>query len=391
MPVAPADAASSKCTPKGSQGLVSGATGRVFKIDAGGGYSRVYACLFRLGKSRFLGYQGPCGRTLVSNFRLAGAYVAYDWLSCDGPTRREKVVVRAIGSGKVVRQAPAGGELVDLALTPNGLVAWTAEAGETILVRKLDKGSPKDGETLESGAGVERLLALGTFLEGGDSRIYWLKDGNAGTDRLEGDVPDTDPGVGQHPVRCNPRGSKTLALANGKRVYQLKGKDGERRAYACLYSTNKRRLLGFAGRCDQKMPAVSTFRFAGRAVAYREFRCDGPDVVAVMDIGTGKVKRYEPVGFPTEPNSHVQVSELEISATTGLVWIAEFEDGSGDEVDVRQVRKVEPGREPFTVDSDRAIQSQSLALGPYQGFNRIYYMKGPRPGGTPWTDVLAGF
>jgi hypothetical protein len=416
LPAAPAQAAS-PCGPKGAQGYAGTGSARVFAVPAGK-YRRVYACLYSQNKPRFLGWDGTCGRTLVGAFGLAGPYVAYSALTCDADVTRTQVIVRNIKTGSVVRQARAATALesfpkpsdsvAQLALASSGMVAWTAtvdgDSGmgtsevfadvDAIQVRKLDQDSPKDGELVDSGLGVDRgSLALARS-GATATRYYWSKDGAAATDLLAGKPQPTIPGWGASTSKCTGKGARTLGAANGKRVFSLP-KNGERRVYACLVSKNKPRFLGLESEC-QDQAAASGFKFAGHLVAYVESNCPGSSVsatIAVIDMERGGIRRYVAVegAEPAGPSSRVSVTGLDISATSGLVWIGGYDaDGTGGIGNVPgdsiQVRKLDPGATPVTVDSGTAIDRASLALGPYHGFNSFYWLKS----GAPVSGVLAG-
>ena len=57
--------------------------------------------------------------------------------------------------------------------------------------------------------------------------------------------------------KCSGKGAKGILSSASARVYSLPS-GGERKIYACLYSQNKRRFLGWEDEC-QNMTAASRF------------------------------------------------------------------------------------------------------------------------------------
>ncbi len=192
VPAAPASAAS-KCSGKGAKGVVSSATARVFTLPSGQ-ERKVYACLYSQNKKRFLGWVNECqDETAASGFVLSGPYVGYVETNCGLVASHDTVVVRDIKTNKVRYSAPgatgneAEGEedsssVTDLAMSQTGSVVWIGAydansggmngAGDTRQVKMLYPGSPKDGELVDFGLGIEEgTLALGPR---GSSSFNWF-------------------------------------------------------------------------------------------------------------------------------------------------------------------------------------------------------------------------
>jgi hypothetical protein len=418
LPAAPAQAAS-PCSGKGAQGYASSAGARVFALPSKGKFRPIYACLFSQDKRRLLGYDGTCGdHVLVRSFRLVGPYVAYGARTCFADYSREKVVVRNIKTGKVVRQAPvtAGLEkfpkptdyLISLELAASGAVVWTGQvdgdSGEgsqipadvdDTQVRKLGPGSPASGELVDSGLAIDPYSLALARRQGSANRFYWQKGDTPSTGLLAASAGVSKQSVsGQSASKCTGKGAKTIAAAAGRFVFTLPAAGGERKVYACLVSKNKRTFLGWYQEC-QNQTAVSTFRFAGALLAYVETTCglvSGDDRVVKRRLDTGEVVRYGSAATgTTSPGSEstTTVTDLEIAATGNMVWIGEFDaDGSGGIGNVpgddRQVRKFDGAESAVTVDSGIGIEPGSLALGRYQGYNRFFWMKS----GLPFSAVF---
>ncbi|HEX8054486.1 MAG TPA: hypothetical protein VF517_15975 [Thermoleophilaceae bacterium] len=195
--------------------------------------------------------------------------------------------------------------------------------------------------------------------------------------------------------KCSGKGAQGLASSGSSRVFSLPSK-GERKIYACLYSQNKRRFLGWFQEC-QNMTAAREFRLVGPYVAYVEYSCGliaGNDSVVVLNIKTGKVVHSAAAATGTEApggEATTTVTGLELAATASVVWIADFDADSGglgnNAQDDRQVRKFETGEAgPVTVDSGLTIDPESLSLAKRYGTtNRFYWMKG----GSPFTALLS--
>lgn len=186
--------------------------------------------------------------------------------------------------------------------------------------------------------------------------------------------------------KCSGKGAKGVVSTASARVFTLPASGGqERKAYACLYSQNKRRFLGWIQEC-QDMTAASGFVLSGKLVGYVETTCglvSGHMSVVVRDIKTGKVVRSASGASGTEaPNEEASTYVLDLAMTRGggIVWIGEFDADSGGvngAGDSRQVWAM-PGKTPQLLDSSLDIVADSLALGPTtnQGFNWVYWQVG---------------
>lgn len=190
-------------------------------------------------------------------------------------------------------------------------------------------------------------------------------------------------------ARCSGKGAKGIVSTASARVFTLPASGGqEKKAYACLYSQNKRRYLGWIQEC-QNDTAASGFVLSGRLVGYVETTCglvSGRERVVVRDIKTNKVKYSASAASGTEAQNEEAstfVNDLAMSRTGSLVWIGEFDadsgglDGPGDS---RQVWTVSAGGAEM-VESGLDIDPFSLALGPRtkDGFSWFYYQRGGQP------------
>ncbi len=185
--------------------------------------------------------------------------------------------------------------------------------------------------------------------------------------------------------RCSGKGSKGIVSTGSARVFTLPAGGNERKAYACLYSQNKRRYLGWIQECQNDI-AASGFLLSGRYVGYVQTTCglvSGRDTVVVRDIKTGKVVRSAGAASGTEApdgEASTYVTDLAMNRNGQVVWIGEFDaDGGGvnGPGDGRQVWAM-PGKTPQLVESSLDIVAGSLALGPTtsQGFNWFYWQVG---------------
>ncbi|HEX8648292.1 MAG TPA: hypothetical protein VF715_15470 [Thermoleophilaceae bacterium] len=186
--------------------------------------------------------------------------------------------------------------------------------------------------------------------------------------------------------KCSGKGAKGIISTSSARVFTLPASGGqERKAYACLYSQNKRRFLGWIQEC-QNMTAASGFVLSGKLVGYVETVCGliaGDQSVVVRDIKTGKIVRSANGASGTSaPNeeSSTYVTDMAMNRDGGVVWIGEFDANSGGvngPGDNRQVWAM-PGSTPQLMESSLEIVPGTLALGPTtsQGFNWFYWQSG---------------
>ena len=195
--------------------------------------------------------------------------------------------------------------------------------------------------------------------------------------------------------KCSGKGAQGLASTASARVFSLPS-GGERKIYACLFSQNKRRFLGWEEEC-QNQTAAREFRLVGPYVGYVEYSCGliaGSDIVVVRNIKTNKVVHSGSAATGTEDpgqEATTTVTALELAATASVVWIGEFDaDGNGignTPNDSRQVRKLETSGDTVeTVDSGTDIDPDSLALGRRKGTSNPFYWT---KGGTAFKSQLS--
>jgi hypothetical protein len=167
---------------------------------------------------------------------------------------------------------------------------------------------------------------------------------------------------------------------------------GERKIYACLFSQNRRRFLGWQSECFNST-AAGDFILSGPYVGYVETTCGlvaGQDRVVVRNIRTNKVKyAANAVTIPegAAGDSSTEVTDLAMSRTGSVAWIGEYDaesDGLDDPGDRRQVRVLFKGSAVAggdVVDDGLAIVPGSLALGPQNkdGFGWLYWQFGDAP------------
>jgi hypothetical protein len=388
LPVAPAGAAA-PCTASEAHEYASSSNVRVFSAPASQGPARVYACVVATNRRTLLGYDGDCvAHPDVRTVRLDEPYLAYAVRRCEGGWAAHTIVLRDIGSGKVLRQVPArspvaqgaappGDEVVSLELSAGGAVAWTTLVGpdRSVEVHKLDR-SAQDGALLDSGSEIDPY-SLAVARRPGHTHAFWFRSDGGGRTAVLAALGAITHVRAARPLRCTRSGARTILDAGGKRVFSLPASGGDRRVYGCLNSQNRPRFLGWQKVC-RNGPGVSGFRFAGALLAYVEQTCGaqaGRANVVVRDVRRNTVTQR----VPGATGATSAVSALEISATGGLVWA-----GAGDGF---QVWKADPGKQPTLVDSGPGIEPASLALGRYEGFNRLYWLKD----GAPSTAVLSGF
>ncbi|HEX8744519.1 MAG TPA: hypothetical protein VF712_15440 [Thermoleophilaceae bacterium] len=192
-------------------------------------------------------------------------------------------------------------------------------------------------------------------------------------------------------ARCTARNAQTIAATNSARIYATPLGDGASRIYGCLYSRNRRYLLGNDGDCDPG-PVVSRLTLRGRYVAFVETFCNidaSDDYVAVKDLRTGRNKwrAISATGNRAENGEpSTLVSDIALSPTGSVAWIADWEavsGGNSSPQDDRQVRKLEPGAPAggALLDSGLGIEQRSLAIGSRSssGYSRIYWTKDDAP------------
>ena len=194
-------------------------------------------------------------------------------------------------------------------------------------------------------------------------------------------------------TKCSGKGAKGILASSSARIYSLPS-GGERKIYACLYSQNKRRFLGWEDECQQ-MTAASQFILAGPYVGYVETTCglvSGDQDVVVRNIKTNKVKHAGgAVRFVGEAPGNEQssyITDLVMSRTGSVAWIGEHDaesdgvgNGSGDQRQVRMLFEGSAIAGGDVVDEGLGIQPGTLALGPQQkdGFSWLYWQFGDQP------------
>jgi hypothetical protein len=211
-------------------------------------------------------------------------------------------------------------------------------------------------------------------------RSLWLVGAVAGVGMLLPAAPASAA------AKCSGKGAQGVASTSSARVFTLPAAGNERKLYACLFSQNKKRYLGWVQECHNDIAAREP-RLAGPWVAYVEYTCDlvsGRDSVVVMNIKTGKRRFDVSAASGTEDeNSEASttVTDLELSSAGSVAWIGEFDADNGGGIgnspnDNRFVGKAD-GAGIASVDSGTAIEPDSLALGRRNSKgNPFYWMKG---------------
>jgi|tagenome__1003787_1003787.scaffolds.fasta_scaffold20867710_2 hypothetical protein len=172
---------------------------RVYAVRAPFSGFNVRACWKPTGRSMAVGQRYGCvdeGCGGVRTFRIAGAFVAFERSNQDKDAGSSyRVVVVDVWHRRQVRSAPTGaltpeqaeppdrvgerhegiGPVTDLALRPNGSVAWIA--------RDLDSGSPPAFQVHRADRHGRALLATATdidsrSLRAADHRITWTQAGD---------------------------------------------------------------------------------------------------------------------------------------------------------------------------------------------------------------------
>jgi hypothetical protein len=161
---------------------------------------------------------------------------------------------------------------------------------------------------------------------------------------------------------CKLKGSRTLVKGPTGRIFQRKGQvpltlgaetvRGSR-VYGCLYATGKRFRIGYQRKVDGDYEWIShsTVRLAGPYVAYAhgfDYGMDGGEFLELRDLRTGKRV------YRTVDNSLVDVTDVELSDTGSVAWIADEE--------THRVYTWTAAQGLRTLDSGEDIKRRSLVL-----------------------------
>lgn len=192
-------------------------------------------------------------------------------------------------------------------------------------------------------------------------------------------------------TKCTARNAHTILKTETARIFSTPFGDGDARVYGCLYSKNRRYLLGEDSDCDPG-PVVSRLVLRGRYVAFVQTFCNidqSDDYVMVVDLrnGRGKWRAIASTGQAPDAASSTLVTDLVLSPTGSVAWIADWDANSGSSTphpnDDRQVRKLEPGAPEggMLLDSGLTIEPRSLGMGSRTsgGYSWIYWTKGDSP------------
>jgi hypothetical protein len=184
--------------------------------------------------------------------------------------------------------------------------------------------------------------------------------------------------------KCSARNSTTILQTQSVRIYYTPLGNTAARVYGCMYSRNRRHLLGVDGDCDPH--SIGEVKVRGRYAAYVESFCNidaSDDYVTVKDLKTGQNK-YRAIAATGESNGEPStiVTDFVLSSSGSVAWIADWQAQSGgtpDPNDNRQVRKLEPGAPQggTLLDSGTQIEPRSLALGSRTsaGYAWLYWTK----------------
>jgi hypothetical protein len=171
---APAPAAAAKnlprCAAKGSTTLRATEDARVYQRKSD---NAVFACLYTKNHRVKLGSRTSCDtEPQVTGFDLAGKYVGWVRAECGLADGTGEVVLANLGTGQILRSAPAAtpsnpsddgpnNGVLEFVLNDRGTIAWIGEysqSGPTApspddrrQVRKLEAGSPQGGTLVDSG------------------------------------------------------------------------------------------------------------------------------------------------------------------------------------------------------------------------------------------------
>jgi hypothetical protein len=166
--------------------IAANARARVFQRTDKEGLRVSYACLLPRGRVyRLSRHDDVNASETLGRLTLAGRHVGFARSGCDGPFGEycaTQVKVRDLRTGKVVRAAKAyealsySFEVSDLALAPNGDVAWISFSEDPDYptdVREVRAATSARGSVLlDSGADVgPRSLAMA------GRRVYWIRAG----------------------------------------------------------------------------------------------------------------------------------------------------------------------------------------------------------------------
>ena len=194
----------------------------------------------------------------------------------------------------------------------------------------------------------------------------------------------------QGATKCTARKAETVLQTGSARIFTTPLGNTTARVYGCLYSKNRNYVLGIEGDCDPR--SVDQFVLAGRYVGYVESFCNidaSDDHIVVKDLRTGR-NRYRTVaatGQAPDAEPSTLVSQLVLSRTGSVAWIADWDANSGSSTphanDDRQVRKLEPGAPAggTLLDSGLGVEEGSLGLGARtsSGYSWLYWTKSGSP------------
>ncbi|MDQ4130507.1 MAG: hypothetical protein M3133_05895 [Actinomycetota bacterium] len=179
----------------------------------------------------------------------------------------------------------------------------------------------------------------------------------------------TPPAEGRH--TCRARGSTTVFSSRHARIYETRSGH----VYGCLYSANRRVLLGRSDCQGVTMGDPEDFRLAGRLVGYATSACNidqGKDTVRVTDLRTGRklvVADASPTFAMALPDiGGYFVTDLEVKGNGSVAWITELQaSGSPRQYEVRKSDDSVPSsgrirRESALLDSGGLIAPDSLEL-----------------------------
>ena len=198
-------------------------------------------------------------------------------------------------------------------------------------------------------------------------------------------VPATVPSAAGA-ATCQVSGSKPEEASRSARVFsrrESRRAEGRRtrapvRAwYGCLHSRGRRVGLGVVGAAGVFLDRIAPVRLAGRYVGHaNEFTASPGDatgaVVLVTDLRTGRVKRR----FENAPTfSTYDVTDLELSVTGSVAWIARVRSGAGG-AEIHEVVKMDSTTATAQVlDAGPSIAPDSLAL----SGSTLYWTNGAVP------------
>lgn len=341
QPAATTGSKSLPCSKKGSRTIAASAEARVFAKGRS-----VFGCLYGVNR-RFKMHGAELHEDpfydVIGLVRLAGPFVAYS--TNFGDSRRVDnstiLVVRDLRDGRTLHQWGDGPgynagphsalsvRITDLELAPSGSVAWIREGQDTDLAG-APVGPPRR-TVFKFDQGSETSLDSGTEIEPGSlafssSIVYWTKGGAPHSSTIDDSVAAKPGRTSQADPRCSLRRSKTVAANTDGRVFSKSDGEGGNDVYGCLYSRNRRVLLGIDGDYVDLF-RISLVQLAGRFVGFDQGyagRQGESTEIYVVNLHSGKRTFEVQAGPGGSFGDNAYSTDLELKPSGAVAWITAY-------------------------------------------------------------------